>query len=495
MHLESIVGTVLILSLQPPASPASPQPSPPKVMYMEPAEAAENGELTTYNLVTDTKRLETYNGWLENESARLAFDLYDRAWATVQRRVKTQSAPPPYHIALVPGGNHVAGGFRLRSDSGATDHPKLAYIKLGPQEWRFGNTLLHETGHIVLSVLAGGEGVPARAMSSIPHTTSALTNRGTAFNEGFSIYLEAMDAHLNNAPEMRNQYRHERFEFGSDGVKRSEYYRHGADMATYSQTIARYYEVRENNFAFAPAFKGPEYLRVQLEKARDFSTLLNANQLLQSEGFYASFFFAYTFRGEGMPTTQTVRDRQDKMLASLAEMFASRSPDSEAPFLLYFVETFMHLYPSDAAEMVDVLTDLSHGVFVDAEAATLWRDFYFAALNLDVRNLPTERINKARRGWREAVLKDPKVLYSRLGPQIACEVSEKTVKLVAFGREIPLSFDVNTVQEGIMRMIPGITDEEVSRWLSQRAIKPFASADDFKQRAQLSEHVLGSMKL
>ena len=46
-----------------------------------------------------------------------------------------------------------------------------------------------------------------------------------------------------------------------------------------------------------------------------------------------------------------------------------------------------------------------------------------------------------------------------------------------------------------MRMIPGITDAEVSRWLSQRATRPFASADDFKQRTQLSKRVLGTMKL
>lgn len=176
MHLDSIVGAVLILSLQASASPVSPQPSAPKVVYMEPA---EDGELTTYNLVTDPERLETYNGWLENESARLAFDLYDRAWATVQRRGNTQSAPPPYHIALVPGGNHVAGGFRLRSDSGVTDYPKLAYIKLGPQEWRFGNTLLHETGHIVLSVLAGGEGIPARAIKPFTSTDDFQTTCST----------------------------------------------------------------------------------------------------------------------------------------------------------------------------------------------------------------------------------------------------------------------------------------------------------------------------
>src|SRR6266508_4308910 len=65
--------------------------------------------------------------------------------------------------------------------------PQTSYIKLAPEDWVFSTTLLHETGHMLLSMLNGGRQVPKREIASISHTTAALTDRGTAFDEGFAI--------------------------------------------------------------------------------------------------------------------------------------------------------------------------------------------------------------------------------------------------------------------------------------------------------------------
>lgn len=464
------------------------------VVFMEPAETTGGGGLPAYRVVSDPQQVNKYAAWLRNDSARMAFDLYERAWAAVRKRDQTAAATPPYHIALVPRGNHADAGFRLISDSGTTEHPRLAYIKLGPQRSRFGNTLLHETGHVVLRAFSGGQTAPARPIASIPHTTAALSNRGTAFNEGFAIHLETLDVHLRTDEQTRRRYRHERFAFGGTDWRSSEYYTHATDLRSFSQSIARYYEVRENNFAFAAAFKGPYYLRVQLEKSRDFATLRDANQLLQSEGFYASFFFGFTVRGDGLPSREVVSERREKMLAALAEMFVAHPPTSESPYLLNFVESYMRLYPDEAGEIVGVLLDLSHGVFVDAEAAEMWRAHYLGALRLDLKNLQMNRINDARARWRSALLKDPQVLYTRLGPQLPCRVSSQTVRLVALGGESPLAFDLNTAQEGIIRMIPGISDAEVDRWIVERAERPYVDVGDFKQRGGLRVETLAHLR-
>jgi hypothetical protein len=467
------------LSLVALGCPAAAQGEEP-VLFMKPAPDEARADLPLYHRVDEPAEIERYTSWLDNESARMALALYEEAWATLRER-GSDLATPPYPVALIPRGNHADIGFRLQTEAGVEEHPGRSYIKLGPQKRGFENTFLHETGHVVLATLAGGKRVPAEPMASIPHTTAALTNRGTAFNEGFAIHLETLAGHLSDERSMRARYRHERFDFGGAGV-RSEYLRHAVDLATFSQTVARYYEVRENNYAFASAFKEPEYLRVQLEKSRDFATLRDANQLLQSEGFNASFFFAYTVRGDGIPDPATVADRQRKMLNALAEMFASKPMAPDSPYLLHFLETYMRLYPSDAGEVVDILLDLSHGVFVDAEAPALWRKAYMTALTLDIRNFPPAETQHARTRWREAVMEDPTVLYARLGPQIACIVPDESVRLVAFGQEMPLSFDLNTVQEGVIRMIPEMTDEGVDLWLAERARLPFASAEDFRHR-------------
>ncbi len=157
------------------------------------------------------------------------------------------------------------------------------------------------------------------------------------------------------------------------------------------------------------------------------------------------------------------------------------------------VETYLRMFPDEAGEVIDVLLDLSHGVFVDRDAAALWREHYLGALRLDPAERDNQRIEAARKRWRERVAEDPAVLYERLGPQLRVEVRGCTVELPGFGYSAPLSFDLNTVEEGIIRAIPGISDAEVASWLAQRAERPFASAEDFRKRAGVRPETLAAL--
>jgi hypothetical protein len=436
--------------------------------------------------VTDADRLARLRGWLDNDDARWALDLHDAAWNVVRRRAGSDESPPPYHVALVPRGNHAALGFRLlREDGDAAAHPRTGYIKLDPNPRDFSSTILHETAHVALMTLAGGARRPAQSVACIPHTTAALTDRWTAFNEGFAIHFETLSAHLDSGDEARRRFRHERLDFSGSGRASDEYFRHAADLRSFSQSIARYAEVRDNTYAFASAHQGPDYLRVQLEKSRDFATLRSANQLLQSEGFYASFFFAFAVREDAAPGREAIDQRHERALETVAAMFAERPRDAAAPHLLHFVEAYSERFPEDAQDVTDILLDLSHGVFVDAEAERLWRDHYLAAVRLDLQGLGMGAIQQARARWREAVREDRWVLYSRVGAQLPCEVPARDVPLAAFGRPSPLSFDLNTVQPGVLRMIPGITEDEVEGWIAARAERPFDDSDDFLERVGL----------
>ncbi len=64
------------------------------------------------------------------------------------------------------------------------DHPRQAYILLDPRLESFQNTLLHEIGYVVMRMLARGDDLPVADVCSVPHATSALTDRLTAFSEG-----------------------------------------------------------------------------------------------------------------------------------------------------------------------------------------------------------------------------------------------------------------------------------------------------------------------
>jgi hypothetical protein len=465
-----------------------------RVAFVEPDPQAPAGALPCYRRITDPARAASLARFLDNEAARWALDLYARARAIAAARGGAAVQPAEYTIAIVPNGDNSAIGFRLKTGTGIEDHPRAAYVQLGPEEWRFSTTFLHETGHVALAMLAGGRQIPRRDIAAIPHTLAALTDRGTAFDEGFAISLETLIAQLSNAPDVRRQYHHDQFLFGTAAKMRAEYYWPSADLLTFAQTHARYAAVRDNAFAFAPAFEGPDYLRVQIETARDFASLRDADQLLASEGFYASFFFSILVRGERAPSEDTVRSRQNAVLAALAEAFATMPFTSEEPFLLDFLTTYRRVSAADWGGVLDVFLDLSHGAFMDANAAALWRGHYLAALALDLARLDREGIDAARDRWHAAAAADPMALYARLGPQLRCEVTGREVRLAGLGGVRPLSMDVNTAEEGVIRLVPGITDGEVASWRAQRAVAPFASGADFRKRSGLSEKALSSLK-
>ena len=67
------------------------------------------------------------------------------------------------------------------------------------------------------------------------------------------------------------------------------------------------------------------------------------------------------------------------------------------------------------------------------------------------------------------------------------------MRIAAFGEDMTVRFDLNTVQPGIMRLIPGITEDEVSRWLAERARTPFAAPDDFRARQILAAPRLAAL--
>ncbi|MBL8766314.1 MAG: hypothetical protein JNL94_03060 [Planctomycetes bacterium] len=457
-------------------------PGSVEVVLLEPLAAATDHAPPRFTRVVDAARIETIHGWLEHPCARRALALYAMA-ADVRAARDPAYIRVPYPIALVPGGNHADAGYIEVATDGTETTCDVPFIKLDPSAEAFGRTFLHESGHVALGIVAGARGIPAEPVASIPHTVTAITDRSTAFNEGYAIHLEAIAVHLGEDAGAGPRDRHERMVFGSDRPSESEYFRPAVDFASYAQPRARYRMVRDGEFAFAPASQCDGYLRAQLDPARDGASLLNADQMVASEGFAASSFFAFVMRGPTLPDAATIDARERRMLEAAAEMFATRSPDPSAPLLVDWWTTLLR--SADAADvrsLADVVLDRCHGAFVDADAARLWRSTYTAALTLDLGSFAPAELKRARANWRDRLVADPGLLASRLGAVVPFHVPDVEIAVVAFGGAAPLSFDVNTATEGVMRSIPEITADDVTRWSDERARQPFTSADDFLAR-------------
>jgi hypothetical protein len=467
--------------------------TPVRVLFLEPVNAVntQTAEIEQHNvLYRPAANPEKYTPWLQNDPAARAFRLYRDACEIAH----PGSGIPDYYVALVKGGNHAAVGFRVQSGDRIEEHPRQPYILLDAEESRFQTTLLHETGHMAMSMVAGGRVFEDKPVAAVPHTTAALTGRSTAFSEGYAIHLETVQAHLGSDSRNRQRFHRGMVLFGEGPFQATEYFRHSTDLTSYAQNVARYTEVRDNNFSFESAFQGPDYLRVQLEKARDFATVRDANQLLQSEGYYAAFFFLWVMRGTSVPEDAVIDTRERKVLRTMHAVLAEKAELKSEPWLLRVVVEYVKLFPEEKAAIVDALNDTSHGVFVDPEAAALWKKHYLAALTLDVENLNLKGLTAARKGWREQVFADPAVLFSRLGPEIACELPGAKIHIAAFGEDLPVSFDANTVQPGVLRLVPGISEGEITALLAARTAKPFATAADFQARSGLKPPTLASLK-
>ena len=464
-----------------------------RFLFVEPDPSAATDPLPALRPVTDPALRQRLQRWTSNEAAAMALETYHQARLAFVGKI-IDWAPEPLVVAVMDGEASTGQGFRLADRATWRTWPRAPYLRLGEEEARWGSVLLHETGHACIMLLASGRELPTLRIAPIPHATAALTDRTTAFCEGFATALETDLAQRATSPAWRARYDHDELRFGVIARMQGEYFRPSGELVSFARSLSRHQEVRDNLFAFASAHIAPDYLRAQLDPARDLATLRDANQLLQSEGFVASVFYGLLHRGPS-PSADELFRRLGKLMQAMRDVFAGDALRPDTPLLVEVVRAHAQRFPAERRETLSVLLDLSRGVLLDAEAAGLWQRHYLAALRQDLDQLEVDAINAARRRWLETALANPAALGSRLGPQLACTVAAVTIRLPGMGVEAPLGFDLNTAEEGVLRLLPGITDTEVTRWLSERRRAPFASVDDFRTRVALRPDVLSGLEL
>ena len=446
-----------------------------------------------YKQVTDKQLIKKYNHWLANDAAKHALGFYKDAWQISHPDAHSRTQAP-FYIALVPGGNNTALGFSLENNGGVSVKSHMPYIKLDPDPSIFTHVLLHETGHMILMLLNGGNQLPVSQIASIPHSTAAITDRTTAFDEGFAIHFETYLTLFTNDKNLRELYEAKQLNFGVKGIK-EEYLRQVADIVTFSQTRSRYYDVLNNNFSFTSAFKDQGYLRTQLDKSRDFSSLRNPDQLLQSEGFYASFFISIIAGGQKQYLPSVAQPEYHYLFKCIYAMFKQFPPSADSPYLLELTEIMARQNQQQAKRAILILNDLSHGVFIDPDAAAVWKSIYTAAINMDLSYIKNAEDEKVRNAWNNKVLAQPSVLYAFIHKPVVCSVPKVNITLIALEDSSKLSFDLNTVEEGVIKLVPDITPAEVNNFMLERSHRAFENYADFEKRCNWSKETLNELVL
>ncbi|MBT3786324.1 hypothetical protein HOF92_15220 [bacterium] len=445
-----------------------------------------------YEEIKDSSKLATIRGYLDNERARTAISLYRSALEFSGAKQGGLSPDSPYYIAIQEGGNHASSGFRLLSGGKIRMMTDTPFIMLGFQPHRFQTTFLHETGHVLLGVL--GKNLPEGSpIASIPHSTAALSDRWTAFNEGFSIALETFAAHYGKNHDQNAYYRNHTFPIGDKNLFESGFFQNLRDFWSYSQNWNRYSMVRDNHFSFQVPRGMRGYLNIQLSPDRDRSAPRSTAQLLISEGFHATFFF----RLISMLYEQDKKSKMEELAVSLQPLMKALQSTfqtklkKDAPYLLHFVISLATLDSNLSEKVLKLLFQLSHGAFGDNQYAQTWKALHQASVEINFAVLsPLEK--KVRESQQDLWLgfqKDPNSLLKWDSPIVRTLVADLYVTMpVVFGaRKIPLSFDLNTVQPNVLREIEFLNESEVERICTQRSQKPYDSSKDFQTRSGLNE--------
>lgn len=473
------------------ATPPDDAPSCPAevvLRFMEPdsqtAGDTSKPRLRRWVEISDAKRITALERMAANEPACLALGLYEQAW-----RIAPPPAPrePTLFIALEPGGNHARQGFELVTGTGQTQaFATLPYLILDEDARTFRVTLLHETGHALHGLLRAGadegEGDEDTAVAPIPHSTAAITDRRTALNEGFAIHLETVNAHCGRDVETTAFYGRRKLGYGPQPGLGAEFYGPVRDLLSYAQTFARYQMVRDGLYAFEVAPATQDYLRVQLDPARDLRTLRDPGSLMASEGFVASFFF-HLVAGDECPRGHALASRYQPIFAAMRAAETTPGDLDHVPL----VDIIAALLARDRAlgqHAIEVFLDLSHGVTMDADAPEIWAKLFDVALHVDIPGLRSlmADIDERRASWREQALADVSTLARRVGPVVVVEVPGVTVELAIMGQKALLWLDINAAGAPLLRLVPGITEDQIRALLAERARAPFQSVADLWQR-------------
>jgi hypothetical protein len=471
-----------------------------RIVWLEAAgdNPQQRARLPVYReIAASDPRLRDYERWIDTEAGRFARRLVYRA----AQRFGTDPVfgEPVLPVVIRKGGNNPDYGLAISRPGGIEEHPRLAYIILDPSPSYLGDTLLHESGHLVHS-LAVARSDSERPWSAFPHTTFATSDPSTALAEGYGIHFETLWGHFGSDPSKQAYYRRLAPSFEAGQGRKAYYFAPVDDLMNFAQVWSRYQAVRDGLPAFEGHVYAGAYPRSQMDPARDCARLKSPNAMLASEGVVASVFFwtvagiaaehgARPAAGFDQPA---IIDAEMVLLEALSKL-APPDPGAFRPDVIDVVEAVArgdrHLGDVAISRFVEV----TRGVTARPAIRRTWRLLYGAAIMLDLdtaRGL-IARLDAERAEIVEGARRDTTSLRSGVGPILPVRLRDTTFEMKALGRKLPVEFDLNAMGEAEIGLLQGLDDEGRARLERERERAPFASTSDFTARTGLSLDKLG----
>ncbi len=339
----------------------------------------------------------------------------------------------------------------------------------------FEETFAHEMGHVLL-----GRVFPnlPDGYSRTPHRVTALTDRVTAFDEGFAIHFQGLARAISDNRALTV--------FGPGNVTRPF-------VAFWSSSVEsswRVHGMQSNTFALQQLeYQGTagETPNVDTSTLYDAGNLKSPEQMLASEGVVATFFYRFLVHS-GQDDAQLI-GRYERLLATLHKLSSSGKHLLASPWPL-LVSVYAAENKSEANDIYGAFVETTYGAALDSELREVSQRLARVGRGGD---LPTfvglleQARNRVKSDVESLVGGDIGASHG-MGPEIWVKWPGKDVS------EERRWFDVNTATyHHLVRA--GVPEKSAARIIGVRAAGfPFTSIEDVVDRCKLAEYVAGQLR-
>jgi len=395
-------------------------------------------------------------------TVKVMLELDERA----QRIVGSAKPTPTYLFLSAEEGGFARRGFWLTGADNKLSWRDDPYVDMSVDkrlldDGGFEEEFAHEMGHVLLRRL-----LPTlpNGMSRTPHSSLAITDYPTAFDEGFAIHFQGLARHLTQNSALKA------LDKGFKFKPFLPYWQSDLDRAL------RVRGMRENLFVQQQL---PVALQVGDATAlHDLTHFKNGQQMMSSEGVIATLFYHLMVD----PTDDAVKrlDRYNALLTSIRG-FNSQKVGADVPIFLSLVRVHVQRLPAERTRWYETVLGLTYGA--TASTSVLKEMTSLSALGQEGR---TEEFSAALKKSRAAlseltaqVVRSPQRLNSAVGPELWIAIKKDD------GTDVTIN--LNTAEKTTLMNALGFEPLDADLLLSDRWSRgPFKDVDDFVTRRKAS---------
>jgi DNA uptake protein ComE-like DNA-binding protein len=379
-----------------------------------------------------------------------------------QNMAGVTSAAPTYLLRSNEEGGFARRGFWLEgAGSSAVWHSDpyvdLVVDKQSIDDGSFEEIFAHELGHVLLHRL-----IPRlpNGLARNAHSSLAITDYPTAFDEGFAIHFQGL---------ARNLTQNAKLKAIDKGLEFRPF------LPYWQSNIDRRFRLRGMRDNLFIQHQLPAVLQVGDSTSQfDLTHFKNGQQMLASEGVVATLFYHLQILATDTPAQ--LAERYKSLLTSLRAL-SSQKLASSTPLFLNLVQAHIQRVPDSRAQWLDTVLNLTYGA--TASNDVIRNMTKLSALGQEGRAEEFTAVLKQSRAalatLSTQLMRNPQRLGAAVGSELWLAVKQPDSSIV--------TINLNTAEKTSLMSVLAFEAGEAELLLANRSARgAFASVADFSTR-------------